>query len=72
MFGETPREGSRFYLMMAYLAPGFPRGHNLPHTRPYLGYVYEGRGAEASVLTVSAALLLTAFLSVIMVRERDG
>jgi hypothetical protein len=34
--------------------------------------VYQGSGAEASVLTVSAVLFLTAFLSVIMVREKDG
>jgi len=39
---------------------------------PSLGYMYEGSGAEASVLTVSAVLFLTAFLSVIMVREKDG
>ena len=39
---------------------------------PSLGYVYEGSGAEASVLTVSAVLFLTAILSVIIVRERDG
>jgi MFS family permease len=39
---------------------------------PSLGYVYEGSGAEASVLMVSAVLFLTAFLSVIRVRERDG
>ena len=39
---------------------------------PSLGYVYEGSGAEASVLMVSVALFLTAFLSVIRMRERDG
>jgi sugar phosphate permease len=39
---------------------------------PSLGYMYEGSGAEASVLTVSAVLFLTAFLSVLMVREKDG
>jgi hypothetical protein len=39
---------------------------------PSLGYVYEGSGAEASVLMVSAVLFLTAFLSMIRVRERDG
>ena len=40
-------------------------------TSPSLGYVYEGAGAEASVLTVSAVLFLTAFLSVFMVKNRD-
>jgi sugar phosphate permease len=39
---------------------------------PSLGYVYEGSGAEISVLTVSAVMFLTAFLSVVMVRDRDG
>jgi len=38
---------------------------------PTLGYVYEGSGAGASVLTVSAVLLLTAFLSMLMVKNRD-
>jgi len=38
---------------------------------PSLGYVYEGAGAEASVLTVSAVLFLTAFFSVFMVKNRD-
>ena len=38
---------------------------------PTLGYVYEGSGAEASALTVSAVLFLTAFLSVFMVKNRD-
>lgn len=36
---------------------------------PSLGYVYEGSGADASVLTVSAAMFLTAFLSLGMVRD---
>ena len=39
---------------------------------PSLGYLYEGAGAEASVLTVSAVLFLTAFLSVFLVKNRDG
>jgi len=39
---------------------------------PSLGYVYEGSGADASILTVSAAMFLTAFISVLMVRDENG
>ena len=39
---------------------------------PSLGYVYEGGGADASVLTVSAAMFLTAFLSLVMVKDEDA
>ena len=39
---------------------------------PFLGYMYESSGAEASVLSLSVVLLLTAFLSIRMVGKRKG
>ncbi len=39
---------------------------------PSLGYVYEGSGADASMLMVSVVMFLTALLSLMMVRDKSS